>query len=80
MSKLLDLIILLSFTTMFSLSMAMWISYDKLQHRLDEQRDVIAELIYENQSLTDDRDTAIQLHDELNAQLLRCKTFMGEIR
>ena len=56
MQKYFDMIVVFCFSVMLFLTLSMWINYDKLQHRLEEQRKIITELIYENQSLISDKE------------------------
>lgn len=76
MNKYFDFIVVLSFTTMLGLTLSMWVSYDKLQTRLNQQREIIGELIYENQSLSMTKDALADTTGQLETELNRCRVFL----
>lgn len=76
MAKYFDAIVLFSFLTMLFLTLSMWVSYDKLQRRLNDQRVIITELVHANQDLTTIKEAFTNANGQLETELNRCKMLM----
>jgi CHASE3 domain sensor protein len=70
-AKIFDLIVISSFLILLTLTMGMWVNYDKLEKRIQDQNNVVRSLMITNNDLYVD-------NENLKHQLLDCRTLYKE--